>query len=513
MAFIDARSLPAGSQITANIVIIGGGLAGITLAKQWAKTSLSVAVLESGGRDFDPKVQALYGGGGVVKGPGNPDKPFDDYLTTSRRRMLGGSGNVWGGKVGPLDEADFAARSWIKHSGWPVDRKLLAPFYDRACDLLEVPRLIPAGADPSQPGRPALNIAGAKDIYSTPRAFTRYSGGADKAAFDRFRTEFAQAPNITVYLNANVVDIALVPRGGEVAHLDVACLDGPRHTAKARAYVLATGGIENARLLLASNKVAKAGVGNGHDLVGRYFMGHVTYANGSTKTQRGTSVAIVDGGRSMSLYADNGRDKLHCVLSTTLPAQRAMRTANFTVTLSGFGPPVTDASATAIQQVAQGVAGAAKPGKAYDCFMMAEHLPNPDSRITLAEARDALGMQRVKLEWQYSDQDWHSLEQSADRLADELGAAGVGRLCWPAKWGELISISNASRHHMGTTRMATTAAKGVVDPDGKVFGVDNLYIAGSSVFPTSGIMNPTLTLMALAMRQSDHLARTLGASA
>ena len=198
-------------------------------------------------------------------------------------------------------------------------------------------------------------------------------------------------------------------------------------------------------------------------------------------------------------------------LAPTLAAQQRLKTANLTMTMTPLGDGKPDSTSAAVAQVAQAVGAQTKSGLRLGYFLMAEHLPNPDSRITLGEAKDALGLPRPRLEWRYTDADWRSLERTADALADELGAARAARMCWPAKWAELVAISNASRHHMGTTRMATSAGKGVVDPDGKVFGVDNLYVAGSSVFPTSGLINPTLTLLALAMRLSDHLTTRFGA--
>jgi choline dehydrogenase-like flavoprotein len=177
MAIIDARTLPNGSPIEADLVIIGGGLAGITLAKQLAGGPLKVAILEGGGLDIDMENQALYSGSGVQKAPGNPDRPLNDYPVQSRIRALGGSGHVWGGKCAPLDPADFAERPWIPHSGWPVTREQMQSYYDRACDLLEIPRFPlnrPASTEPNlQPL--ALDPPTAS---SRPRASSRSSRAA-----------------------------------------------------------------------------------------------------------------------------------------------------------------------------------------------------------------------------------------------------------------------------------------------------------------------------------------------
>ena len=517
MAFIDARTLPDASRIEADLVIIGGGLAGITLAKELAGGPLKVAILESGGREIDMEVQALYAGAAVVKAPDNPDKPFSDYPIQSRVRALGGSGMVWGGKCAPLDPADFAARPWAPHSGWPVTREQMQPFYDRACDLLEIPRFDADNEALKDPARAPLALNPQDGFFSAPRVFTRYSGGADKDAFDRFRTDFADAPNITVYLHANVIQIRLTAKGDKVEGLDVACLDGKRHTAVGKTYVLAVGGIENVRLLLASNGVRPEGIGNRHDLVGRFFQGHVTYALDGDAETEGTAVHI-SRAEPVSLYLNPGRTAAHCVVASGLAGQKRMGAGNFTATLyaaqaTGTGTP-TEAETKALRQVATRTDGNKGDGQILGYFAMSEHFPNPDSRVTLdPTSKDPLGMPRVHLEWRYAKADWDSLERSAAGFGDALGVSSQGRACWPVKRGQLLEISSASRHHMGTTRMHADPRRGVVDPDLRVHETTNLYVAGSSVFPTSGIANPTLTILALVMRLADHLKSEKGARA
>jgi choline dehydrogenase-like flavoprotein len=505
MAIIDARTLPDASHIEADLVIIGGGLAGIALAKELAGGHLKVAVLESGGLEIDMDVQALYAGSAVQTAPGQPDRPFDDYPIQSRVRALGGSGLVWGGKCAPLDPADFAERAWIPHSGWPITRTQMQPYYDRACDLLEIPRFPLEMAKPADPARQPLDLDPADGFFPAPREFSKFSGGADKAAFDRFRTDFAQAPNITVYLHANVTRIRR--EGDRITGLDVGCLSGQRHTATAQRYVLAVGGIENVRLLLASDDL-----GNKHDLVGRFFQGHVTYSNDGDAETEGSAVAIARTA-PMELYAPAKRAAAHCVIGADLAAQRRMKTGNFTATLfkATFSGPETKVGADT-RTIGKNTARDGD-GQLLGYFAMAEHFPNPDSRVTLdPDHKDPLGVPRVRLSWTYAAKDHDDLERSVAGLADTLGASGEGRMCWSIPRNQLLAISSASRHHMGTTRMHADPAKGVVDADGRLHEADNLYVAGSSVFPTSGIANPTLTILALVMRLADLLKTKTGAA-
>lgn len=503
MAIIDARTLPDASRIAADLIIIGGGMAGIALAKELAGGPMTVAILESGGLEIDADNQALYAGSGVQRAPGNPDRSFDDYPAQSRVRALGGSGMVWGGKCAPLDPADFAERPWIPHSGWPLTRAQMQPYYDRACDLLEIPRFPLDRPKPAEPERQPLALDPADGFFPAPRAFTRFSGGVDKVAFDAFRTGFAKAANISVYLYANVLKIHR--QDAEITGLDVACLDGKRHTARAARYVLAVGGIENVRLLLVSD-----GLGNRNDLVGRFFQGHVTYSNDVDDRNEGTAIAITRA-TPMDLYAPGKGRSAHCVIGADLAAQQRMKTGNFTATLfrvraSEPETPVAADTAT-IGKSAARLAGQ-RDGQFLGYFAMAEHFPNPDSRVTLdLDRKDILGTPRVRLTWTYGDKDYADLERSVAGLADALGASGEGRLCWSLERSKLLAISSASRHHMGTTRMHADPTKGVVDPDLRLHEAGNLYVTGSSVFPTSGIANPTLTLLALTIRLADHLKR------
>ena len=508
MAFIDARELPGDSEIVADLIVIGGGMAGLALAREWAGSGRSVAVLESGGKAPDAATQDLYRGEGTMRGPGGAEAPFSDYVHQSRRRLLGGSGNVWGGKCVALDPADFAERSWVPGSGWPVSRAQMQPYYDRASDLLGLPHFPPGETDLQLAGKPPVVIDGRKRFFSAPRHFSMVSGGHDRELFDRWRSAPAEAANVTVYLNVNVTELKLAGDRKRLERLDLACLNGKRHTARGGTYVLATGGIENARLLLASNSVAKEGVGNGADLVGRNFQGHVVFSVDERTKGRASGVYFGRTDNTLELYTDGMKVKSHCVFAPTLSSQRERRSGNATITLVPFAAQAgADPELAALRQVAEALG--AGSGKAADagCFFMTEHMPNPESRITLGSTSDALGMPRLKLEWTWSDADWRSLESTVAAFGQALGEAGLGRVVFPTDRSQFLAIAakSASRHHMGTTRMHRDPEEGVVDANSRVHGVSNLYVAGSSVFPTSGIGNPTLTLLAMTMRLSDHL--------
>lgn len=507
MPVTDARTLPDASVIEADIVIIGGGMAGLTMAHELAGTTARVVVLESGGPEPDREIQTLYAGTGVMSGPGNPDRNIDDYLVQSRVRALGGSGHVWGGKCGPLDAVDFAPRPWRPLSGWPFGRTELKPFFDRACDRLKLPHF-PADDGLPEGQAPALVTDHNGPLRSSPRAYSPVSGRGDPAAFAEFRDAPGRAANIHVHTHANITGIRL-KADGSVDRLEMRCLTGTRHTIRAARYVLATGGVENARLLLASRNEKPAGVGNATGWVGRCFQGHCTISTGDNDP-RGEAEVTFTTAADLSLYDNQPRDRAHAVFVLAPQAQQGLEIGNCTLTLA-VRPKAAAAAGTvvaAVDQTAAAIEGGAV--RRMDYFFMSEQAPHPDSRITLSDRTDALGQPQAHLDWRYTQADWDSLSGSAAGFGRAFGAQGVGRLCWPVESGALVAGFSPSRHHMGTTRMSLDPAQGVVDADCRVHDCANLYIAGSSVFPTSGLVNPTLTLTALAIRLADHLKTQMG---
>jgi choline dehydrogenase-like flavoprotein len=511
---IDTRELPPNTRIEADLAIIGGGIAGIALARQFEQSGIDVCILESGGEEPEKEVQDLYSGSAQMLGPDGTSRNIDEYLTSSRVRFYGGSGNAWGGKCVPLDPADFRERSWVPDSGWPITRAALQPFYDRACDLFDIPHF-PADASAHWTAeRPAVDLGDA-GLQSLPRYFTRCTGATAENTFTGFKAGVSDSARTRVYLNANVRDIRLRKDGGSVEALEVVTLEGVHHEARARCYVLATGGIENARLLLASNDVAQAGIGNANDLVGRFFQGHVTLGLYEGAGGRNTSFCLSRLDRPFGLYVDGNRGGAQAVFGPTWEAQQHARLCNCTLTPFDVWY-ATHRSSKAIMDLTRLMDGALEHPTVdagglghFQFFFMLEQSPNERSRITLTNERDSLGMRRVHLDWDFNESDFAELDRAIAFFRRELGRTGQGRIEWPLLRQEVIDNMSMSRHHNGSTRMHVSRDRGVVNADCRVHDAGNLYIAGSSVFPTGGIANPTLTLVALAMRLSDHLKQEL----
>ena len=502
--FIDARKLPRDSRLTADLAIIGAGPAGITLARSMIGGPTRVCLLEAGGTALDGPTQALYEGKNVG---------IEYPLAGSRLRYFGGSSNHWGGLCRTLHRIDLERRDWLPDSGWPFGFDELQRYYEAASVIVEVSpaRFSDRVYWQEKTGEHLREMpSGRMDLafiqFSPPTRFGQ-----------RYGEELKAAPNIDVLLNANVTNIGVTQDGQSVQRLDIAALNGLRHRVDAKAFVLATGGLENPRLLLLSNDVLPAGLGNRHDLVGRYFMEH-PHLSGLGE------VVVPDIDRLPKVYwrslPVDGRDAgASFVPSDAFLRQNRLLNIQFTLSYrsgyrKGEAPGNPDIGAKHLDMLAASskLTGRGNPvnedwlGAWLGLGCACEQAPNPDSRVMLADEQDVLGLRKICLDWRLTETDRHSMVRHLENLAMEIGALGTGRMRIDVDdleyWPPMVP---GGSHHMGTTRMHDDPSRGVVDRNCKVHGIDNLYVTGGSVFPTSGAANPTLTIVALTLRLADHL--------
>jgi choline dehydrogenase-like flavoprotein len=530
--FIDAREVPGNTEIEADLCIVGGGAAGISLAKEFIGLPIRVCLVESGGLTFDAATQELYRGDNVG---------LDYYpLDVCRLRYFGGSTNAWGGWCRPLDPIDFEQRPWVRDSGWPFGHEELEPYYARAHALCQIEN---PEYDPAQCLR-QLKVRDARVLpMGADRIETTMYSFSPPTRFGRvYESEIRRADNITCLLYANVTSIDTDETASVATRVNIACLDGKHLAVSARCFVLAAGGVENARLLLLSNRVMAAGLGNAHQIVGRYFMEH-------THTER--RLITVNPSAALGFY---GMDFVHRRISARLSLTPALQrrenllqySANIRPVYNGesstgwkafkhlieafhpkwqvdpiFRIPPYETKRFRIRDAAMMAAhpfsvGAATIGNVFRInrlishFMLeskSEQAPNPLSAIRLSTARDRLGLNRVELDWRMLALDRQTVCRAEDIIDEELRRLGIGQLedrpaehveSWPA-------TLCGGWHQIGTTRMHEDPRRGVVDENCLVHGMSNLFIAGSSVFPTSGTTTPTLTIVALTLRLSDHL--------
>lgn len=524
---MDGRSVPSGTVLQADVCVIGGGAAGITIARTLAGTSRTVIVLEGGDTVRDSAEQAFADG----DASGEPIRSYDKVIGVidTRVRNLGGSTRAWGGFARPLMGLELEDRSCQPVGGWPLWAAELATWYPQAHDLIGLGPfdydaaswLARLGASLDLPLGPELALTIAQKRY---RNFGTY-----------YQADLAAASNVTVYLHSAVTNLNAAPAGAHVSSAQVGTLAGSGFTVEAPAFVLAGGGIENPRLLLASNDVVPAGLGNAHDRVGRYYADHFLAFGGFLASPHpAASLGVIQLGGNSWPTTDGGSVKILGLLALSEDTLRREDLPGVHLETIVADPTLGPNQATGITDDVIGELFAATGAGfgsivAFNTFV--EPILDPDSRIMLSTRTDPLGRPLADVHWRYGPADQANLLRALELLGRSLAQVGAGRIQHAGGWltygtptggtgldayltritvtpdgdvPELVPMSTTF-HHMCTTRMDPDPSKGVVDIDCRVHGIDNLWIAGSSVFPTAPGYYPTITLLALALRLADHL--------
>lgn len=545
-----------------DVVIVGSGPAGLGIALELDRTPLRIAVIESGGPERDDRIDGLsaFESVGLRRAP--PD--------AIRARGVGGTSALWSGRCGVFDAIDYQARPWVPHSGWPIDGDDVAPYLDRAGRRLGLgPALYaerhvtgflrPDTAGPwnrdhflpviwqfSQHGRTAPartfaadGIAGAEQIGAL-----QHAGAPRPIHFgDAYLPTLAASETVHLLTGATALSVETDATGARVGAVRVGTIDGRRGRIAARFVVLACGGIDNARLLLCSRSASPDGLGNRHGLVGRYLSDH-PFGPIATYTGRGSEALRRRLGHRW--LERNGTRHVYALGLRLAPAlQRREELLNGAIHIVERGERTAPVArmGSAVRRLRQGALGhdlaadlvgalgrpidLAKGG--YDRYVarrpaleipdrvdfgcVVEQVPDSDSRVTLSERTDALGMPLARIDWRASDREFETARRMAELLKAEIGRLGFAPPDF-APWLDrgpdaFRALIHDMAHPMGTTRMAADPSRGVVDADCQVHGVAGLYVAGGSVFPTSGYMNPTLMIVALAIRLADHLERRI----
>lgn len=555
---IDSREIPENQVIESDICIIGSGPAGITLARSLAGLSSRVCLLESGGISQDAAVQDLSYGPTL----GDPLLP----IQATRNRQVGGNSNVWsiklhrkadrdwevGVRYVPFDDVDFEPRDWVPHSGWPISRKDLNPYYEQA---QKVAHSGPFAYDAESWSNDQVKPVDFGDSSFRSKVF---QFGPRRVFHQEYLDDLKAAPNVDIYTYATALELDTKGDDHAIQRVHVGTLTGRRYWVKAKVFVLATGGIETARLMLASNRHRPAGVGNEHDLVGRFFMDHPLIDIGRLFP----ASAQVFGRAAFYDKREIASDSIHSVMGHIALTKEAMadqqllnsaivlfprpthRQTQAILSLKAIvedkalqrrSPRHWPQSAKHLLNVAGGfdyVARSAYLAKKYDqsllhgfgrggwaetphlhdrfkmfeVLLVTEQAPDPNNRVQLSCDRDPLGRPRAEVHWQWGQFNMDAAKRTQDLFAEAAEKAGLGHFVSNFDDGQpRLSGPAGMAHHLGTTRMSASPHQGVVDENCQVHSVSNLYVASSSVFPTGSYANPTLTILALTLRLADHL--------
>ncbi len=523
----------------AGVCIIGAGAAGISLACELDGCGFDVLLLEAGG--LESRVGEFY--------EGSATHPHPDP-TQFRRVGFGGTTSVWGGRCIPLDPIDFERREYIANTGWPVAYDEVSRFYPAAMEYCDAGRLdflaknsLP-GAGPIIPGYFGDEVIDADHIerYSLPTDFGK-----------RYRNRLRKSKNVTVVLRLRCLRLNRAPGEDKIESAEFIDQGGRIQSVRAVVFVLATGGIEVPRLLLASDP-AGIGFGNLGDCVGRFYTCHF----------EGTCARVVPRNKPVAFRFERTSDGIYCrrQIRFTPAAQRNHRLLNTVFRLhfpsyadASHGSSVMSAiylaksvllpeyrailqqhtdvrsspSLQHIENVVKDIPGLARfagewlfrirlakrklpytlvpnADGSFPLEFNAEQTPDPSNRIMLKDEQDRHGLPRVNIVWRVGDQDAQAVLRSFKLLRESMERNGASQLQFgDDQLAAQIDRSIPLGHHMGTARMAASAHLGVVNKDCAVFGLPNLYVASSAVFPTCGHANPTLTIVALAVRLGQHL--------
>jgi GMC oxidoreductase/Glucose inhibited division protein A len=556
---IDANELGGAAPAPVEVVVIGAGPAGIVVALEMARSGTEVLLIESGLSSYSERIQQLSDAAEF-------DHDLHAPLSIALRRQVGGTSTIWGGRCVPYDPIDFDTRDYMDCTDWPIAYEDLLPFYERACLWMTVGRPVfdtaqaPELAQPIVPGFVDGDVRNTTlERWSLPTNFGR-----------EYRDLLRDAKNIRLVTGLTCTEIVCTPGESRVDHLECRTLDGAAMQIRGQRYVLAAGGLEGTRLLLASTGPNGTALGNHSDHLGRWYMSHIEGVISNvhfTTPPRQTKFGIerdIDGvyvRRRLSFSREFQHERqlpnivawlanrepadpkhksgvlsfVYLMLSSPLgkfvatdAQRRSLRGEK--VPGSPYGEaeqgPVSEHLKNIIRQpidtlrfifsfgIGRFLSRRSTPGffvyspqNVYPLQYHGEHRPHRDSRVTLADDRDELGMPRLRIDIKFSEEDVNGVIAAHECWDEYLRRTGCGRIEYlHDDLGEaILSRSGGGFHQIGTTRMATNPDDGVVDADLTVHGVNNLSVISSSTFVTSGQANSTLLIVMLAVRLAEHL--------
>ncbi|BDA75470.1 GMC oxidoreductase [Rivularia sp. IAM M-261] len=493
------------TKLRGQVIVIGSGIAGAEVATFLARHGRGVILLESGRDKFDPSIQALNDVIFVGKRHRelNPDSYYHRYLPpelrgVSRVRQFGGTSNVWTGKWKYLQPSDFEVRPWVAYSGWPI------PFADLLEHYRSAAKDYGFGDLEAEAMRSEIVALRSKIAAGGLKLTSFYWEETPTRTAIRFGDEMRRSKNLQVLLGATATELILDESCRRVTAVMCRSMEGRELVVEGETVILAMGGFETPRLLLSSNRQIPAGIGNEHDLVGRFYTDHPKHHTGKLypghlARQFAHELQYGPKPRFCVCFAlDDQTQQEHELLEHVLYLQ-----------------PIYERFAERLWRKIQG-RPACRDGNgriaSYRVKFVTEQAPQLSSRIKLGTEYDVLGQRKIELDWCFTDHDRRSMAKTLELLTQRFAKIGIGTFDFGDDPPSLETMTDAA-HQMGTTRMANRPSEGVTDTNCRVFGTENLYVAGSAVFPTGPSYSPTFTILALARRLGQHLLQTTEKSA
>jgi len=536
---VDGSALPPGFEREHDLCVVGSGIAGILLVTELAQSYRDICIIESGAWKPDDDTQSLY----ALNSVGYPIRKHYQ----SRIRYFGGSCNIWAGRAMMYNEIDFMPRPWLDNISWPIEFSELDRYYASATEYLRLPSYNKLKAENWRSALSDFEMS----LVQSPHFKANVSLFAKAPARFGFKTKYYKAIRrssaITLYVNSNVVNLHLDEYLTSVVRVDVACLNGVRYAIRAKTVVLACGGLENTRILLASDKQMPHGIGNHSGLLGGYYMDHPRAVFGRVKLSKKLKLDHL-----LGMPVKGGKMQLGIGLSEKIQAEEGL--LNNYLTLEPCYSIGSMELYEAFVKLMKRLLRKGYSGKRFDfknqemaevpemIYLLtpkellphfiyytyykysrlvkhvvanlthlsivnySEQEPDMASRVYLDNEKDRLGMPKLALDWKLSDRSLNSSLRLMRLIDKHFRSRGAGFVEENLVEIKELPYTDAS-HHLGTTRMSADPEGGVVNVNCQVHGVNNLYVAGSSVFPTAGHANPTLTIAAMSLRLADHLRK------
>ncbi len=495
--FKDIKDLSFDKENSYDVCIVGSGPAGISVVKKLLNSKYKIALLESGGLYPEDDYQVLN--------EGKNSGPSFLSLDHSRMRSFGGAGLLWAGWCAPFESNEFEKKSFLNLSGWPISLKDLEIYYKEAAKILGISydkfydkKLI------GETTREKNFKEFFRDESLLKATVFQVSSPENRNLAEKYRLDLENSNNTDVIFHSTVTNINLSDNGKDVDNVSISDLSGSRTNIKAKIFVLACGALENPRILLSSNKFYKNGIGNSEGLVGSCFMSHPGINNVGEiyKISRGKCF--------------NGPKKeLNYKVSFEISPKERFRQKILRHSLSIKNSDLIKKSDYSnffliMKKTFCQIIGKKYFSNNWNLTVGLEQPPTSSNYLKLDNKTDQLGIPKINMYWnKISSIERDTVIKSVDTMAKELGILNTGRIKLKEDLlsGKAFNIDDPINHHIGTTRMSDSYKTGVVDKNCKVFGLSNLYIAGSSVFATSSIVNPTYTIVALSLRLGEYLKK------